>query len=316
VTSAPAGPNADRGSRFSLGGHVADLGYATGWRLVRAMPEFVARNSFEAGALYASLGGGPKQLRKNLARVIGVPPEEVPDGLIRASLASYARYWREAFRLPSMDLPAVARRLDEVFIGADRLEAAAEAGRGGVLALPHSGNWDLAGVWLAHTHGTFATVAERLKPESLYRRFIEYRESLGFEMLPLTGGERPPFEVLAERLRQNKFVCLMADRDLTRSGVQVDFFGEPTRMPAGSAKLAIATGAPLFPAHVHYDGDDCIVDIQEPLDTSSGDITVITQALADRFAENIAAHPADWHMLQPQWLADLSEERRARLEPT
>ncbi len=316
MTSAPAGPNADRGSRFSLGGHVADLGYATGWRLVRAMPEFLARNSFEAGALYASLGGGPKQLRKNLARVIGVPPEQVPDSLIRASLASYARYWREAFRLPSMDLPAVARRLDEVFIGADRLVAAAEAGRGGVLALPHSGNWDLAGVWLAHTHGTFATVAERLKPESLYRRFIEYRESLGFEMLPLTGGERPPFEVLAERLRQNKFVCLMADRDLTRSGVQVDFFGEPTRMPAGSAKLAIATGAPLFPAHVHYDGDDCIVDIQEPLDTSSGDVTVITQALADRFAENIAAHPADWHMLQPQWLADLSKERRARLEPT
>ena len=218
--------------------------------------------------------------------------------------------------MPSMDLAAVARRLDEVFIGADRLVAAADAGRGGVLALPHSGNWDLAGVWLAHTHGTFATVAERLKPESLYRRFIEYRESLGFEMLPLTGGERPPFEVLAERLRQNKFVCLMADRDLTRSGVQVDFFGEPTRMPAGSAKLALETGAPLFPAHVHYDGDDCVVDIQEPLDTSSGDVTVITQALADRFTENIGAHPADWHMMQPQWLADLSDERRARLEST
>lgn len=316
MTSTPAGPKADRGSRFSLGAHITDLGYATGWRLVRAMPEFVARNTFEAGALYASLGGGPKQLRKNLARVLGVPPEQVPDGLIRASLASYARYWREAFRLPSMDLPAVARRLDEVFIGAHRLAAAAEAGTGGVLALPHSGNWDLAGVWLAHTHGTFATVAERLRPESLYRRFIEYRESLGFEMLPLTGGERPPFEVLAERLRQNKFVCLMADRDLTRSGVQVDFFSEPTRMPAGSAKLAIETGAPLFPVHVHYDGDDCIVDIQEALDTSSCDVTVITQALADRFAENIAAHPADWHMLQPQWLADLSEERRARLEPT
>jgi len=316
VTSTPAGQDADGGSRFSLGGHLTDLGYATGWRLVRAMPEFMARNTFEAGALYASRGGGPKQLRKNLARVIGVPPEDVPDGLMRASLASYARYWREAFRLPSMDLAAVARRLDEVFIGADRLVAAADAGRGGVLALPHSGNWDLAGVWLAHTHGTFATVAERLKPESLYRRFIEYRESLGFEMLPLTGGERPPFEVLAERLRQNKFVCLMADRDLTRSGVQVDFFGEPTRMPAGSAKLALETGAPLFPAHVHYDGDDCVVDIQEPLDTSSGDVTVITQALADRFTENIGAHPADWHMMQPQWLADLSDERRARLEST
>ena len=120
--------------------------------------------------------------------------------------------------------------------------------------------------------------------------------------------------VLAERLRDNRFVCLMADRDLTRSGVQVDFFGEPTRLPAGPAKLAIATGAPLHPAHVYYDGDDCVVMIGDEIDTGSGDVGRITQALADRFAENIAAHPQDWHMLQPQWLADLSPERRARLE--
>jgi KDO2-lipid IV(A) lauroyltransferase len=313
VTTAPAGQQTGERGRFSLGGQVSDLGYATGWRVVRAMPEFMARNVFGAGAIYASRNGGPVQLRKNLARVLGVTAAEVPDGLMRASLASYARYWREAFRLPSMDLAAVAQRLDEVFIGADKLQAALDAGRGGVLALPHSGNWDMAGVWLVHTHGTFATVAERLKPESLFRRFVSYRESLGFEVFPLSGGERPPFEALAERLRDNKFVCLMAERDLTRSGVQVDFFGEPTRMPAGSAKLAIATGAPLHPAHVHYEGDDCVVEIQDALDTSSGDVTAITQALADQFAANIAKHPEDWHMLQPQWLADLSEERQARL---
>jgi phosphatidylinositol dimannoside acyltransferase len=314
TTTSPAGSTADRGDRFSLGAHVSDWGYAAGWRLIRAMPEFVARSAFDAGVHLAARGGGPIQLRKNLARVLGVEPAQVPDGLIRASLASYARYWREAFRLPSMDLAVVARRLDEVFIGADNLQAAQDSGRGGVLALPHSGNWDMAGVWLVDKHGTFATVAERLKPESLYRRFIDYRESLGFEVFPLSGGERPPFELLAERLRANKFVCLMAERDLTRSGVQVDFFGEPTRMPAGPAKLAIETGAPLHPAHVYYDGADCVVEVHDALDTSSGDIAVITQALADKFAEGIAAHPADWHMLQPQWLADLSEERRARLE--
>ncbi|WP_396899955.1 phosphatidylinositol mannoside acyltransferase [Mycolicibacterium sp.] len=301
--------------RIPFSAHATDLGYATGWRLVRAMPEFVARNVFDAGAWYASVNGGPEQLRKNLARVLGVAPAEVPGSLMRASLESYARYWREAFRLPSMDLPAVAQRLDEVFVGADKLHAAHQAGRGGVLALPHSGNWDMAGVWLAQEFGTFATVAERLKPESLFRRFIEYRESLGFEVFPLSGGERPPFELLSERLRDNKFVCLMAERDLTRNGVEVDFFGEPTRMPAGSAKLAIETGAPLHPVHVHYDGDDCVVEVFDALDTSSGDVRVITQLLADRFAANIAAHPADWHMLQPQWLADLSDERRARLGP-
>jgi lauroyl/myristoyl acyltransferase len=300
--------------RFPLRGYATDLGYAAGWRVVRAMPEFLARNAFDAGAHYAARNGGPKQLRKNLARVIGVTPERVPDALIRASLASYARYWREAFRLPSMDLKALAVELADGVEGNEHVVAALEAGRGGILALPHSGNWDMAGVWLAQTHGTFTTVNERLKPESLYNRFIGYRESLGFEMLPLSGGERPPFEVLAERLRANRLVCLMADRDLTRAGVQVDFFGEPTQMPAGSAKLALETGAALLPAHCWYKPDSWRVDIHAPLDTSSKDVDAVTQELADSFARGIAAHPADWHMMQPQWLADLSDERRAKLE--
>ena len=300
--------------KVPFGDNLTDWGYATGWLMVRAMPEVLARNAFDAGARYAARDGGPEQLRKNLARVIGTTPAEVPDALIRASVASYARYWREAFRLPTMNQAALAERLDRVFIGAEKFDAALVGGRGAVMALPHSGNWDMAGVWLAQKYGTFTTVAERLKPESLYDRFIAYRESLGFEVLPLTGGNRPPMEVLAERLEANRFVCLMADRDLTRSGVQVDFFGEPTRLPAGPARLALETGAPLHPAHVYYDGDDCVVQIDDALDTSSGDVGVITQALADRFAVNIAAHPQDWHMLQPQWLADLSAQRRARLE--
>ncbi|CDO88152.1 lipid A biosynthesis acyltransferase [Mycobacterium triplex] len=291
-----------------------DWAYAAGWMAVRAVPEFAARNVFDTGARYAARNGGPEQLRKNLARVIGVPPAQVPDALMRASLESYGRYWREAFRLPSMDHRVLARRIDELFLGADNLDAALAAGRGAVLALPHSGNWDMAGVWLAQTRGTFTTVAERLKPESLYRRFIAYRESLGFEVLPLSGGDRPPFEVLCERLRANRVVCLMAERDLTRTGVEVDFFGEPTRLPAGPAKLAIETGAALCAAHCWNEGDAWRVRIQPPLDCSGGDVRAITQALADQFAENIAAHPEDWHMLQPQWLADLSDDRRARLK--
>ena len=148
------------GLATSVSGRFADWGYAAGWRLVRAMPEVVARNTFGAGAHYAARGGGPEQLRKNLARVLGVEPSRVPDGLIRASLASYARYWREAFRLPTMDLNEVGRRFDEVSIGTHRPQEAMDAGRGGIIALPHSGNWDMAGVWLVYKHGTFSTVAE------------------------------------------------------------------------------------------------------------------------------------------------------------
>lgn len=293
-----------------------DAGFAAGWMLVRAMPEFVARNAFDAGALFAARGGGPEQLRRNLARVTGVAPQDVPAELMRASLASYARYWREAFRLPTMDHAALAAQLQEVVQGRDHLAAALAAGRGAVLALPHSGNWDMAGVWLAQTHGGFTTVAERLKPESLYRRFLAFRESLGFEVLPLSGGPRPPFEVLAERLNNNGLVCLMADRDLTCNGVSVDFFGDVTRMPAGSAKLAIETGAALLPVHCWFDGAGWGIVIHAPLDCSSGDVGVITQALADKFAEGIAAYPQDWHMMQPQWIADLPESRRARLGET
>jgi KDO2-lipid IV(A) lauroyltransferase len=277
------------------------------------MPEFAARNAFEAGALYASRGGGPEQLRKNLARVLGVAPAKVPGSMIRASLGSYARYWREAFRLPSMDHQVLARQLDEASIGGEHVAAALEAGRGAILSLPHSGNWDLSGVWLTNTYGRFATVAERLKPESLYKRFLDYRESLGFEVLPLTGGPRPPFEILAERLRGNGLVCLMSDRDLTKSGVKVNLFGEPTMLPAGPAKLALSTGCALLPIHSYYEPDVAVTAVGAPLDLSSGDVNVITQALADQFEINIAAHPADWHMLQPQWIADLSEARRAKI---
>ena len=152
----------------AIGEHASDWGYAAGWRLVRAAPEFVARNAFGAGAQLAARNGGPEQLRKNLARVLGVAPEEVPDGLIRASLASYARYWREAFRLPSMDHVELGKRLwvDDIEMAFDSLKI---HGRGAILALPHSGNWDMAGVWLAQNYGTFATVAERLKPDSVWR---------------------------------------------------------------------------------------------------------------------------------------------------
>jgi KDO2-lipid IV(A) lauroyltransferase len=208
----------------------------------------------------------------------------------------------------------LARELDEAAIGGQHVEASLEVGRGAILALPHSGNWDMSGVWLTNTHGRFATVAERLKPESLYKRFLDYRESLGFEVLPLTGGPRPPFEVLAERLRANGLVCLMSDRDLTKSGVPVNLFGEPTMLPAGPAKLALATGSVLLPVHSYYEPDVAATLVGPPLDLSSGDVNVITQALADRFTINIGAHPADWHMLQPQWIADLSEDRRARLD--
>ncbi|MFE9576374.1 phosphatidylinositol mannoside acyltransferase [Nocardia sp. NPDC006044] len=305
---------------MSIGERLSDAGYAAGWRLVRALPEATALRLFDTGADRVAgkanrafrAGGEPNQLRRNLARVIGGTPADVPDELIQASVRSYARYWREAFRLPSMDHAAIGELALE---GKSHLDAALAAGRGAVLVLPHSGNWDMAGVWLVQNHGTFATVAERLKPESLYKRFVAYRESLGFEVVPLTGADQPPFVQLAKRLRENRAICLMGERDLTGRGVPVTFFGERTWLPAGAAKLAIETGAPLLPVHTWFTadgGEGWGMKVEPPIDVSSG-VAAATQELADRFAANIAAHPADWHMLQPMWESDLSAERLARI---
>jgi len=269
---------------------------------------------FDLGADYAARkGGGPAQLRRNLARVLGVRPELVPDELVRRSVRSYARYWREAFRLPSMNLDEVARSVDASVEGREHIDAALAAGRGAILALPHSGNWDLAGVWCVRNYGGLSTVAERLRPESLYQRFVDYRETLGFEVFPLSGGETPPFVELSDRLRNNRIVCLLGERDLASRGVPVVFFGEPTRMPAGPAKLAIDTGAALLPVHCWFTKDGWGFRFGAETDVSVGR-DAATQTLADRVAADIAEHPEDWHMLQPLWLADLSDARRARME--
>ncbi|GAC57371.1 putative acyltransferase [Gordonia hirsuta DSM 44140 = NBRC 16056] len=290
----------------------ADLGYRAGWSVVRHAPETLARNAFDlVGTVAGRRHGGPVQLRKNLARVIGTTPEQVPDELVTQAVRSYARYWRESFRLPSTD---PARIVDEVIISPEDVALVAEhagSGRGLIFALPHSGNWDTAGVWLVTHHGEFATVAERLEPESLFEQFVAYRESLGFVVYPLTGGEQPPFPALAERLRAGGLVCLMGDRDLSRHGVPVTFFGERTRMPAGPAKLAVETGAALVAVHHSYPDDHSskIVLTQIPVD----DVAQTTQRLATAYETGIASAPADWHMFQPLWEADWSQRRRTEL---
>lgn len=293
---------------MSLRDRVWDIGYAAGWGVVRGLPEQCARRMFDVAADRAARGGGPDQLRRNLARVLRTTPGQVPDSLVHASLRSYARYWCEAFRLPSMDPVRLAEYIESTATGLENIHEAVERGSGAVLALHHSGNWDMAGVWLAQRVGPPVVVAERLRPESLYRRFVRFRERLGFEVIPLTGAAQPPFEQLGARLRQGRIVGLLAERNVVGAGVPVTFFGEPTCMPAGPARLAIDTGAPLLPVNCWFVPDGWGFHVGAPIDTSGG-VRHATQTMAGRFASGIAAHPADWHMLQRVWTADFQREQ-------
>ncbi|HEX3789317.1 MAG TPA: phosphatidylinositol mannoside acyltransferase [Pseudonocardiaceae bacterium] len=293
-----------------------DVGYGAGWQLVRRLPAGLARSgfSFFADRATARRGEGVAQLRANLARIVPRANDDELDGLVRDGMRSYARYWCEAFRLPAMDHSTLGAEVAPHITGQEYLEAALAEGNGVVTVLPHSGNFEVLGVWAVQRFGGLTTVAERLRPESVYQRFVAYRESLGFEILPTTGGARLPAVVLAERLRENKIICLLGDRDLTRTGAPVTFFGEPTRMPAGPAKLAVTTGAPLLPVGCWNTDDGWGFRIHPPVRVAGPDgVAAATQAVADVFAGDIAAHPADWHMLQKLWLADLPQMTRDRL---
>ncbi|MBC3185439.1 phosphatidylinositol mannoside acyltransferase [Corynebacterium sp. zg-331] len=291
---------------------LSTMGYLAGWRAVRLLPEPWARWLFERGADIASdRGRGMEQLRRNLARVVG--PENVTRDLVREATRSYARYWLEAFRLPTQARDgALGERLARFVCGAEHLAASAAKGRGVVLVLPHSGNWDMAGVYAVHACGSVVSVAERLRPEALFDAFVEYRESLGFDIFPLSGGT-PPFPHLKEALGLGKVVCLLGERDIKRRGVEVEFFGETTTMPVGAVELCRQTGAPLHVVHCWFEGADSWgFSVSEEIEV--GEVGPTMQRVADLFAAHIAAHPQDWHMLQPLWPSDvaLREERRAR----
>jgi KDO2-lipid IV(A) lauroyltransferase len=297
--------------------------YGLGWATVKRLPEpaAVALGRRIADSTWKRRGRGVRQLEANLRRA---RPEATPAELrelSRAGMRSYLRYWMESFRLPVWSEQRVS---SAVFIEeVHRLTEGSTSGRGVILALPHMANYDLAGAWLTTELKTpFTTVVERLKPETLFDRFVAYREGLGMEVLPHSGGSA--FGTLARRLRAGGVVALVADRDLSAAGVEVTFFGETTRMPAGPAMLAQQTGALLFPVTLWYGGPEdpapmmgrVHTAVEVPGDGTRAERTAtMTQHLADAFATGIARHPADWHMLQRLWLSDLPAAPSAQAAP-
>jgi len=285
--------------------NLTETAYAAGWRVVRALPRPVAGALFTAGADLAARRGtrGVARLRENLRRVAG---DADLDALVRRGMRSYLRYYLEAFRLPSMSR---AQILNEFRLhGDEMLEDDVTTGRGAIVALPHGGNWDIAGAWVAARGWPLVVIAERLKPEGLYRRFLEFREGLGMEVIPLTGAGKPPVDLLVERLAKGYVVALLADRDLPGRGVEVDFFGAPTTMPPGPALLALRSGAPLYAVDMWYERAGARARLNGPLELPPPDagplterIRQVTQQLADHFEAGIRRYPEDWHMLQRMW---------------
>ena len=281
---------------------IAAYAYFAGWRIVRWLPEQTAyRLAYAAADILTKRNGkNVSRLRSNLRRT---KPDITPldlDLLVFNAMRSYMRYWCDTFRFPDWSPQRVR---ETVSVTNEHLLIDAIASKTGVIvALPHAGNWDHAGAYFCAKGIHLVTVAERLKPEKLFLKFLGYRQAMGMEVLPLDGRV---LGSLAQRLRQGALVALIADRDLSRSGINVNFFGGPARMPAGPALLALKTRAPLITAFVSYTESGIHIDFNEVLLPTSGSdeakVSETVQRMANYFEEGISKHPEDWHMLQRIW---------------
>ena len=284
--------------------------YFAGWRLVRWLPESTAyKLAYRVSDFLVKRNGKSVQrLRSNLSRTQSGMTSLDLDLLVIEAMRSYMRYWCDTFRLPDW---SKKRILETVTVTNEHLLIdAIEAKTGVIVAGPHAGNWDHAGAYFCAKGIRLVTVAERLKPEKLFLRFLAYREAMGMEVLPLDGRV---LNTLEERLNQGALVALVSDRDLSRSGIEVDFFGGTARMPAGPALLALRTKAPLITAFVSYTDTGVHIEFRNIILPSSGDenskVKEIVQMTAQYFEDGISESPEDWHMLQRIWIDGDFKER-------
>ena len=279
------------------------VAYFAGWRIVRWLPEKSAYRFFEfvADRVSAKNGKSFQRLESNLKRVVPELSEGELRNLAQVGMRSYLRYWCDTFRSPDWDTKRIQSTVTVNDV--ELLLEPVRSKRGVVVALPHAGNWDHAGSYFCSQGIPLVTVVERLKPEKLFLKFLEYRQKIGMEALPLDGRV---MGTLATRLREGKLVALVADRDLSRSGIDVKFFDGTARMPAGPALLALRTGADLITAYVSYTETGIHIDFRKVLiadgETESERVAKTVQLCANNFAAGISAHPHDWHMLQRIWV--------------
>jgi len=294
------------------------FGYRAGWSLVRRTPARLAYGAFDliADISWRRGGKGVQRMRSNYATVRPELTSAELDALVRAGMRSYLRYWCESFRLPDRSVDDLVDGVRAV--GDDVVRAHLKSGRSAVMFLGHMGNWDFGGAWSTTQLAPVTTVAERLRPEELFDEFLAFREGLGMRIIALTGGS-DVFRELTKACRSGALVALLADRDLTNGGIEVDFCGERARMAVGPAALALNTGAALHPCIVHYEphplghGWRTVVTFHDAVvpptqGTSREKIQAMTQACADVLSHAVREHTHDWHMMQRVFTKDLVNE--------
>ena len=278
--------------------------YLFAWKIIGILPE---KNAYKLANLvsdriFRKNGKGVKRLRSNYKRVTPNISSSQLETLTRDGMRSYLRYWFDTFRLNKW---SKSRIIETTFVVRENLlRDPIETKKGCIIALPHAGNWDHDAAYFCSTGIPITAVVEKLKPEAIFKKFLAYRESIGIEAI---SHKEKTIPILMERLNQGKLVALVADRDMSRNGIEVNFLGGVAKMPAGPAILAIKTGSPLVTAYIRYLDKGIEITFDETIklpvtDSEEEQIKIVTQSMADNFARRIKDSPVDWHMLQRIWV--------------
>lgn len=279
--------------------------YRTIWALAAALPRVVARRMpGVVGRAWHRFGpaGQRDQVRRNLERVAPDASEAELARLVREAYVSYARYWIDSFRLHRMDAQDVlAVSTGE---GLEHIDAFRDSGEGGVLATVHLGSWDMGAFYTDQRKWGMVVVAEVVRPRRLFERFVRLRRHAGIDVIPLVrGGDM--LTKLERRIRDaGALATLVADRDLTRKGPIVEFFGEPCRLPPGAAVLAQRTGRPVVAGAFVTVGRGYRAVIRAPVEVAELSVYDGTQVVAHELEQLIGSYPQQWHVFVPNWLAD------------
>lgn len=278
--------------------------YLFAWKLIGFLPEKSAYKlaNLVSDRIYKKNGKGIKRLRSNYRRVKPDISEIELEKLTKLGMRSYMRYWFDTFRLNKWSKERIIQTttVNNEHLLRDPIEKKI----GCIVALPHSGNWDHAAAYFCSTGINLTAVVEKLKPEAIFKKFLDYRESIGIEAI---SHKEKSIPILTQRLEAGKLIALIADRDMSRNGIEVNFLGGIAKMPSGPALLALKTGAPLITAYISYlpSGIEIFFDetIALPISGSEAEqIKMVTQSVADNFARRIKENPVDWHMLQRIWI--------------
>jgi KDO2-lipid IV(A) lauroyltransferase len=254
-----------------------------------------------ADYLYKKNGKGVKRLRSNYARVEPFMSEADLDQLTKVGMRSYLRYWIDTFRLNKWSKERIVSTT--TVVNEELLRDPIASKKGCLVVLPHAGNWDHAAAYFCSTGINLTTVAEKLKPEQIFLKFLDYRQSIGIEVL---HTEEKVLPILLDRLQSGKLVALVADRDLSKNGISVDFFGGVAKMPSGPARLILDSNSAFISAFITYSEVGINIEFKNigPIPTEGSveeRVAKLTQLMADNFAAGIKSSPVDWHMLQRIW---------------